>query len=69
MRIGSLTNEIGLGSKSLMTMYCDNQVAIYIISNLMFHEQTKHIKIKHYFMKGDVCTLYVKADKQLRDID
>ena len=44
MWIKHLLEELKFVVKVPMTMHCDNQVAIHIASNLVFHERTKHIK-------------------------
>lgn len=35
-----------------MTLYCDNLSAINISKNLVQHIRTKHIDIKHDFIRG-----------------
>jgi hypothetical protein len=54
-------------------MYCDNQAARYITSNLFFHKQTKHIKVYCHFVRenvqsGQIKTSFVNSQDQLTDI-
>ena len=46
---GLLTN-LGFPSSLPMTPFCDNQVAMHIASNSMFHERTKHIEVDCHFI-------------------
>ena len=49
-----------------MSMWCDNQAAMFIANNLTFHECMKHIEVDcHYerdlVMKGVISTSYTQS--------
>jgi len=51
----------------------DNQAAIAISHNPVFHGKTKHFNIKLYFLSevqknGDVRLIYCKSEEQLADL-
>lgn len=54
MWLTMLLSEISLSSLSTSVLYCDNQSAICIASNSMFHERTKHIEIDYHFVRKKV---------------
>nr|KAJ0211503.1 hypothetical protein LSAT_V11C400213080 [Lactuca sativa] len=54
-------------------IYCDNTSAIQITQNPIQHSKTKHIEIRHHFIrdnveKGKVVLEHVKTSEQLADI-
>jgi hypothetical protein len=52
---------------------CDNESAVKIATNPVQHKRTKHIDIRHHFLrdhasKGDMVMESVRTDDQLADI-
>ena len=56
-----------------LTIFCDNTSAINISKNPVQHSRTKHIDIRHHFIRelveqSTLCLEYVETAKQLADI-
>jgi len=65
--------ELGFRQHEPMSMHCDNQSAICIAQNLVFHERTKHIEIDCHFVrdawtKKVVMFQFTPSLKQLADL-
>ena len=66
-------SEIGVKHYTPTKLWCDNQAALHIASNLVYHEGAKHIEVNCHFIREKIqdnliCTCYVKTGEQLADL-
>ena len=73
IRLKHLLQELRVGKDEEMKLICDNQAALHISSNLVFHERTDHIKVDCHFIREKIAlrcmtTNFVNSNDQLADI-
>ena len=71
--IKQLLGELKFGKIDRMELVSDNQTALQIASNPVFHERTNCIEIDYHFVRekilsGDIVTKFMKLNDQLADI-
>ena len=65
--------ELRFGKDEQMKLICDNQAALYIASNMVFHERTKHIEVDCHFIREKIAlgcktTSFVNLSDQLANV-
>ena len=65
-----ILTDLNQEHKQSTNIFVDNQAAIAISNNPIFHGKTKHFNIKLVFVRevrknGDVCHCYYKTENQL----
>ncbi|KAL0641361.1 hypothetical protein Bca4012_102705 [Brassica carinata] len=71
--IKGILKHLEIEQTTPMTMHCDNQAAIHIASNSVFHERTKHIevdchKVRQMIILGVILPCYTRSEDQLADV-
>lgn len=68
-----LLSDVGLQCKEPSILYVDNQSAIRLVKNPEFHRRTKHIEVRHHFIRekyerGEIGIEYVHTNDQKADL-
>ncbi|XP_076620058.1 uncharacterized protein LOC143341211 [Colletes latitarsis] len=66
-------SELGFESKSKINLYCDNQGAIRLAENPVFHNRTKHIDVRHHFVRNvlkekEIKIKYIPTGEMIADL-
>ncbi|CAL1379865.1 unnamed protein product [Linum trigynum] len=68
-----LLSELGISCSSSTPLYCDNQAALHIAANPVFHERTKHVEMDCHFVRervtsGEIAPRKISSQNQVADM-
>lgn len=59
MWLNGISSELGLFN-NVITIYCDNQITIYLAKKSIYHEKFKHIDVRFHFVR------YILLDEKIK---
>jgi hypothetical protein len=68
-----ILEDIGEKQEEAVHLHCDNKPAIAMAKNLVYHSRTRHIAIKHHFIReaigeGKVELKFCRSEEQVANI-
>jgi hypothetical protein len=68
-----ILEDIGEKQEDAVHLHCDNKSAIAMAKNPVYHSRTRHIAIKHHFIReaieeGEVELKFCRSEEQVADI-
>lgn len=68
-----LVSDLGYSCERELVLYVDNQSAIRLVNNPVFHKLTKHIDIRYHYIRekfesNEIVVMYISSEMQRADI-